>query len=89
MEGKKTPLRMCLACRQMKEKNALLRIVKKSDGSVEIDGKTKTDGRGAYVCKNGECVKKLQKNRLLHKAFSCDVGNEIYGRIEEAILGGK
>ena len=65
---KNTPLRMCIACRQMKDKRELVRIVKNGD-EILLDQTQKAAGRGAYICKEPECIAKLSKHRLLNKAF--------------------
>ena len=57
---KKIPLRMCVACRELKEKRDMLRIVKNAQGEIFIDFSSKAPGRGAYICNNPECVKKLK-----------------------------
>ncbi len=78
---KAAPLRMCIACRQMKGKDELIRIVKSGDNIV-IDSSFKAAGRGAYVCNKGECLKKMIKYKLLNKAFKCEVKSEIYSELE-------
>lgn len=69
MKEKKIPMRMCIACHEMKPKKEMLRIVKPKDGEVSIDFTGKAAGRGAYICDNSECIKKLRKARLLNKVF--------------------
>ena len=54
---KKTPERMCIACRKMHDKSDLLRLVRQED-RVYLDVSGKTQGRGAYVCRNKTCVDK-------------------------------
>lgn len=87
--ARKIPLRMCVACREGKPKKEMLRIVKNADGEIKLDFSGKLPGRGAYICNNEACIKKLRKYRLLHKTFSADVSEEVYARIEEEFLGGK
>jgi len=50
-----TPQRTCVACRQVKAKQELIRLVRVSDGSVEIDTGGKKAGRGAYLCRSQGC----------------------------------
>jgi predicted RNA-binding protein YlxR (DUF448 family) len=84
---KKIPLRMCIACREMKPKKEMLRIVKNAAGEVKIDFSGKAAGRGAYICNNDECIKKLKKYRLLNKTFSCEIESAVYEKIEEEFFG--
>lgn len=88
MTVKKTPLRMCVACRQLFDKKDMLRIVR-SDGKIFIDLTSKASGRGAYICNKPECIKKLKKQRILNKVFSVAIDEEIYNSIEEAYFGAK
>ena len=82
MKEKKIPMRMCIACHEMKPKKEMLRIVKPKDGEVSIDFTGKAAGRGAYICDNSECIKKLRKARLLNKVFSAEIPQEVYHKIE-------
>ncbi len=52
---KHMPQRTCLACRKVKPKQELVRLVRMSDGTVEIDPGGKKAGRGAYLCGLPEC----------------------------------
>lgn len=79
-----SPLRMCIACREMKEKRSLLRIVKGENG-ICIDRTFKAAGRGAYVCKCADCINKAVKRKLLNKALKCEVPDELYVAMEEAV----
>lgn len=89
MPDKKIPLRQCVACRELKEKRDMIRIVKNSEGKIFADFSSKASGRGAYVCDNPECVEKLKKKKLLNKVFSCAVDDAVYAAVEEAYFGKK
>jgi len=80
-------LRMCVACRNMQDKRNLIRIVKDKEGNVSIDLTGKKNGRGAYVCRNNECLKILCKQKSLNKTFKVNIDEDIYKAIEEEILG--
>ncbi len=80
-------MRMCIACRQMKDKREMLRIVKDKENNIFIDKTGKKNGRGAYICRDIDCLSKLKKQKLLNKAFKINIGEEVYKSIEEEILG--
>ena len=80
---KKIPLRSCIACREMKPKGEMTRVVRNADGEIKLDPTGKAPGRGAYVCNNPACLKKVDGKKLLHKAFSSSVAEEIYRGIGE------
>ena len=62
---KKIPMRMCIACREMKPKKEMTRVVKNADGEIFFDPTGKAPGRGAYVCADTACIKKMSdKNKL-------------------------
>lgn len=79
--------RMCIACRQMKDKKSLVRIVKNKDNEIFVDLTGKQNGRGAYVCKDRDCFNKLKKQKLLNKTFKKDIGDEVYQTLEEVLFG--
>lgn len=85
MKTKKIPQRMCVGCMQMQDKNALIRIVKQSDGAVFIDATGKKNGRGAYICKNAECLQKAIKAKKLERAFSMQLPAEVYERLQKEL----
>ena len=63
--AKRLPERTCIACRQIKTKRDLVRIVKTKNEGIIIDANGKTPGRGAYLCKIKECWENgLKGNRL-------------------------
>lgn len=67
----------------MKPKRELIRAVKSPDGEVSLDFKGKMPGRGAYLCPNGECLKKAMKSKALERAFSTQIPTEIYDALEK------
>jgi predicted RNA-binding protein YlxR (DUF448 family) len=59
---KHIPQRTCIACKQVRPKRELIRVVRTPDGHVELDPTSKKSGRGAYVCARRSCW-----NIVLHK----------------------
>ena len=84
---KNIPMRMCIACREMKPKQEMTRVVRNAEGEISLDPTGKAPGRGAYICNDAECLKKLNDKKLLHKAFAASVAPEVYREIEEETLG--
>ena len=79
---KKIPMRMCIACRQMIDKNDLIRVVRNKNAEYMVDFSGKADGRGAYVCNNLDCVKKCIKTKALNRAFKENISLEVYESIQ-------
>ena len=85
MATRKIPLRKCTGCNEMKEKRELVRIVKNKDGEVSLDLTGKKPGRGAYICKDIECLKKARKAKRIERALDCQISPELYDIMEEEI----
>ena len=79
---KKTPLRMCVGCREMKPKAQLVRVVKPQEGEARIDRTGKAAGRGAYICPRPECLKKAQKSRALERALDAKIDEAVFSQLE-------
>ena len=84
---KKIPQRQCVGCRTMKDKKALVRIVKTPEGEICVDATGKKSGRGAYICPNAECLQKARKSRALERAFEAAIGPDIYEALQAQIEG--
>lgn len=85
MHVKKTPLRKCTGCGEMKPKKELVRVVKSPEGEVSLDLTGRKPGRGAYVCPRVDCLRLARKARRLEKAFSCQIPAPVYERMEEEL----
>ena len=79
---RKIPQRQCVGCRVMKDKKALVRVVKTPEDEVVLDLTGKKSGRGAYVCPEMECLKKARKSRALERAFDLTIPAEVYDAME-------
>jgi len=65
----------------MKPKAELWRVVRTPSGEIVIDKTNKLSGRGAYICKCGDCLKKAEKANALSRTFSTAVDSQIYSRL--------
>ena len=86
---KKIPMRQCLGCREMKPKRELIRVVRSLEGEISLDFGGRANGRGAYVCPNGDCLRKAVKARALERAFSAQIPPEVYERLQSEMEGGR
>ncbi len=77
MKPRKIPMRMCVGCREMKEKRELIRIVRTPEGETLIDPGGKKSGRGAYVCRNPECLKRAIKQKQLERQLQVSLTEEV------------
>lgn len=73
------PLRRCVGCLKMRPKSDLIRVVRTpSAQKIAIDMSGKKDGRGTYVCKDEECIRRAKKFRGLERSFKCKVNDDLY-----------
>ena len=82
---KKVPLRMCLGCREMKPKSQITRVVKSPEDEISLDITGKKPGRGAYVCRDTDCLNRIVKSKALSRAFKMQVPNNIFDELQAMI----
>ena len=85
---KKIPQRQCMGCRERKAKRELIRVVRTPEGAVTLDFGGKMNGRGAYICPNPECLKKVQKSKALDRSLEVEIPEEVYGRLQKEMEAG-
>lgn len=78
MKTRKIPLRKCTGCSEMKDKREMIRVVRDNEGNYSLDFTGKKPGRGAYICKQIECLEQAEKNKGLERSFKTNVDKEIY-----------
>ncbi len=81
--AKKVPLRQCVGCGEMKGKRDMMRVLKTAEDEICLDVTGKKNGRGAYVCKSRECLRKARKNKGLERSFKMSIPGEVYDTLEE------
>ena len=84
---KKTPMRKCIGCGEMKSKKELLRILKTADGEITFDFTGKKNGRGAYLCISKECLQRAVKTKGLERSFQMRIPQEVYEGLERELEG--
>lgn len=78
VKPKKVPQRKCVGCETLKDKKALIRIVRSPEGEISLDKTGKKAGRGAYVCPDKECITKAVKGKRLDKALDKTISQDVY-----------
>ena len=79
------PIRMCAGCRERAPKKELIRVVRTPDGQLLLDAREKAPGRGAYLCRKPECLKKARKSRALERMLNIQIPPEAYDSLEAAL----
>ncbi len=81
------PIRMCAGCRERAPKKELIRVVRTPEGGLLLDAREKAPGRGAYLCRKVECLRKARKSRALERALNLTIPPEAYDELEAALNG--
>lgn len=76
MRNERLPQRTCIACRQRRDKKALIRLVRTNDGNVEVDLSAQKLGRGAYLCPQKNCWELALKGNRLEHALRTKLSND-------------
>lgn len=82
---RKIPQRQCLGCNEHKPKAELLRVVRDAQGGISLDFTGKKSGRGAYICRDPECLRKARKSRRIDRNLNCEIPDEIYDHMESEL----
>ena len=82
---KKIPERKCMGCMSSFPKQELVRIVRTKEGEISLDTTGKKSGRGAYICKSADCLKKALKSHRIEKSLECDIPEEIWETLTEEL----
>ncbi len=85
---KKVPMRMCVACREMKPKKELIRVVRTPEGEIVADETGRKNGRGAYLCRSEACLNKALKIRALDRALEQPLSEAAVDALRQVIAGG-
>lgn len=84
MNSKKIPMRKCVGCNQSKPKQQLIRITLREEGPMP-DPTGRANGRGVYLCKNGECFKLAMKKKAIGRGLQTEIDSEKAERLEKEL----
>ena len=82
---RKIPTRRCTGCGEHFPQPELVRIVRTPEGEIVLDSTGKRAGRGAYLCKNAECLRRARKARRLEASLEVSISDAIYEALTEAL----
>ena len=68
--------RKCVVCGSIRPKSELVRIVRSREGEIAVDLTGRANGRGAYLCRTGECLKKAVSSKALNRSFKCEIDKD-------------
>lgn len=67
----------------MKSKKEMIRVIRTSEGEFLLDATGRKNGRGAYLCPNGDSLAKAVKNKGLERSFKQAIPKEVYEALEK------
>ena len=82
---RKIPERQCMGCNEKRPKPELLRVVRAPDGSVSLDFTGKKSGRGAYICRDVDCLRRARKTGRLGRSLECEIPDAVFDAMEEEL----
>lgn len=71
--GRPTPQRTCVACRQVRAKRELVRIVRSPQGDLSVDLRGKVAGRGAYCDPDPSCLERGLRDGAIARALEVTI----------------
>lgn len=78
-------MRTCCGCRESFPKKELIRVVRTPEGTVEIDLTGRKNGRGAYLCRNTDCLRRAKKSGAFARSLGAPVTEEICAVLEKEL----
>jgi hypothetical protein len=84
--AKRPVLRRCVACRQLRDRTQLWRVVRLAGGGVALD---QGMGRSAYLCPSRCCLEEARRRRRLPRALRCPVEASLLDQLEQRLPSGE
>ena len=81
------PLRTCIGCGLTTNKREMVRIVRSTIGTVEIDLTGKKPGRGAYLCSRSSCWAAVLKGNRIEHALRGNIPIKEHQTLRDFALG--
>lgn len=81
MKQKKIPMRTCVVTNEKYPKKELIRVVRTPEGNIILDETGKANGRGAYLKKDKEVIKKAQEKKILERHLETKIEENIYDEL--------
>lgn len=75
-----------LVAERKKTKKKLMRIVCNKNGEINVDINGKHEGRGAYICKDINCLEKAIKTNSLERALKTKINKDFYNKLRGVII---
>ena len=84
---KHIPQRTCVACRTVRSRRDLVRVVRTPEGAVILDETGKRSGRGAYLCRQRSCLEIALARQQLERALKATLTAECKSELKKYAAG--
>jgi predicted RNA-binding protein YlxR (DUF448 family) len=77
-----------VACRRVRAKRELIRVVRDADGRLSVDLRGKAPGRGAYLCPEDACLERGIDEGSLGRALALTIDEATKLRLRDELATG-
>ncbi len=81
MKERKIPMRTCAVTREKLPKIELIRVVRTPEEEYKVDLTGKVNGRGVYVKKDIEVLKKAKAKKVFDRVFETNISDDVYDEL--------
>lgn len=74
-----------MACRTVRAKRELVRVVRSAGGALSVDLRGKASGRGAYVCPDPACLARGLAEGAIARALATRIPADVATRLEDEL----
>ena len=85
-QTKKIPTRRCTSCGEHFPKSELFRVVRSPEGEIFLDFSGKKNGRGAYLCHDVKCLRRVRKSKRIEHTLECAIPDAVWDAMESELL---
>ncbi len=82
MNDSRPVLRRCVACRELRNRSLLWRVIRDHKDGVLLD---RGMGRSAYLCPTEACLDEARRRKRLNKALRCQVPDSVVEVLQERL----
>ena len=69
----------------MKGKRELIRVLRTPEGAFLLDATGRKNGRGAYLCRDGQCLEQAIRQKGLERSFQAAIPPEVYDSLRKEL----
>ena len=77
-------LRRCVACRNLRDRQLLWRLIRQADGSIALDLGM---GRSAYLCPDWACLEEAKRRKRLQRSLRAQIADSIIATLDARLEG--